>query len=418
MPLMQFMQLLRMAIRNVFRNQRRTWLTASVIAIGIAGMGILSSFYQGELEEMMESTIRSQTGHLRVQALGYAKEARTMPLDLALNQPSGLIRQIEQLPGVDFVAPHIRFGSMLSNGERTIALRVQAVDPAREVKLNYLNQKLVEGHYLTGGNQNNQDSQNNEILVGKKLAKDLKVKTGSTLTLISNTSQGGMNAMDLKVAGIFASGSNGLDESTVFIPLESAQTLLYMPDQVTDLTVFLKNRADADSVKQKVQALGKHEVQTWQEMNKDLMNMVGMVKSSQGIISAILFIIAIFSIVNTMTMSVTERTREIGAMMAMGTYRREIVGLFLLEGGALGTLGAAIGTLIAMPIAGYFAIHGVRVSGASSMNIGLGDVIYFGFNLSTFAGYFLLGILVTTLASAYPAWMAARLKPVKALRQL
>ncbi|HBN08777.1 MAG TPA: hypothetical protein DD435_09055, partial [Cyanobacteria bacterium UBA8530] len=401
------MQLLRMAVRNVFRNKRRTWLTASVIAVGIAGMGVLSNFYQGEFEQMIDSTIRSQTGHMKVQAPGYAKEARTLPLDLAIDQPMALLEKIEKMPEVDFVAPHIRFGSMLSNGERTLAMRIQAVDPNREALLNYLNQKIVEGKYLTGGNQ---------ILVGKKLAKDLKVKTGGTLTLIANTSQGGMNAADLKIAGIFASGSNQFDESTVIIPLDQAQNLLYMQDQATELTVFLKNRTDSALVQQKVEALGRHEVQTWQEMNKDLMGMMKMAKASQGIMSAILFLIAIFSIVNTMTMSVTERTREIGTMMAMGTYRREIVGLFLCEGGVLGTLGAAFGTLLGGCISAYFAIVGVRVSGVQSMNIGLGDVIYSAFNPSTFLTYFLLGVFVTTLAAAYPALLASRLKPVKALR--
>lgn len=401
------MQLASLAVRNVFRNKRRTWLTATVIAFGVAGMVVLSGFLTGEINTMLDNSIRTQSGHLQVHAPGYAKEARSLPLDIALNQPHALVEKIQQMPEVDFITPHINFVGMLSNGDRTLGMKVQAVDPAQEVKLNYLNKKMVDGQYLSGGNQ---------VLVGKKLAKSLKLKTGGTLTLLANTAAGSLNAADLKIAGIFETGS-GLDESTVIMPLDGAQTLLNMPDQATDLTVFLKNREDSVNVQKKIAALGSLEAQTWQELGKDILSFVATAKSSQSILSAVVLIIVVFSIINTMSMSVTERTREIGTMMAMGTYQREIITLFLLEGGIMGLLGGAIGTLVGGCGAFYFAKVGIHYAGVQTLDVGFGDVIYGEFSWISLLFHLIFGILIAVFASAYPAWMASRLKPVQALRQ-
>ncbi|HEY9766137.1 MAG TPA: FtsX-like permease family protein, partial [Chroococcales cyanobacterium] len=363
----------------------------------------------GTNDQLLDNTIRTQTGHVKVQAPGYTEAARTLPLDLAIDKPSALLEKIEKMPEVDFVTPHIQFGGSLSNGVRSLSMMIQAVDPSREALLNHLNKKILAGTYLKGGNQ---------ILVGKKLAQELRLKAGDTVSLVATTAQGAMNAADLEITGIFQSGLGLFDETTAVMPFDSAQTLLNMQDQATDLTVYLKSRQDSDLIKRKIDSLGTFEVRTWQVMNQDLTDMMKMKSKSTGIVIGVIMLIAIFSIVNTMLMSVTERIREIGTMLAMGTYQREIVGLFLCEGGVLGVLGGMIGALFGGLLAWYFATAGFNVSSMSSIDLAMGDVLYGSFSWGSIAGSFLFGVLIAVVAAVYPAWMASRLKPIEALRHV
>lgn len=403
------MQLLRMAFRNVFRNKRRTWLTASVISVGIIGMITFSSMMDGSSDQTIENTIRLQTGHVKIHAPGYEEQKRTLPLDIAINDPNGITAQIEKMPEVKFVTQHIQFGGMVSNNGRALSLMVQAVEPTRESKLNYLNQKIVEGQYLTGGNQ---------ILVGKALADELGIKVGGNLSLVATTAQGAMNAADLEIVGIYNTNFQQFEQNTVIMPLDGAQSLLNMQNQATDLTVFLKNRQDSELVQTKINTLGPLEVQTWQQANADLLGMLKTKTKGTGIMVGILFLIAIFSIINTMLMSVTERTREIGTMMAMGTYRREIIHLFLCEGGVLGILGGTIGVTVGGFFAWYLTNIGIRMAGMNTVNIPIGDVLYGSFSWSTIIQSFLVGVVIATLSAAYPAWMASKMKPIEALRHV
>lgn len=404
------MQLLHMAVRNVFRNKRRSFLTASVIAFGVTGMIYMTSMLAGSSEQILTNTIRTQTGHVKVTAPGYTEAARTLPVDLALPDPSALTNRIEQLPEVDFVTPHIQFGGTLSNGVRSLSMMVQAVDPQREARTNHLNKKMLEGSYLTSGNQ---------LLIGKKLANDLNLKVGDPISLVATTAQGAMNAADLEIAGIFQSGLGLFDETTVVMPLDSARTLLNMQNQATDLTVYLKNRTDSDAIKGKIESFGNCEVRTWQVMNQDLTDMMKMKSKTSGIALGVLMLIAIFSIVNTMLMSVTERIREIGTLLAMGTYQREIVGLFLCEGGMLGVLGGALGALVGGLLSWHLATVGMNVGSMSgSVDIAMGDVLYGSFNWGSIGSAFLFGVLIAVVAAIYPAWMASRLEPIEALRHV
>jgi putative ABC transport system permease protein len=415
--------LLKMAARNILRNKRRSLITLIGIGLGLGLILIFNGFITGSEDQLVNNFIASQGGHIQINAEGYAAKARLMPMDIVLKEPDALAQRIARLPHVTQVLKRVRFGAGVSNEIDTLPSLALGIDPAPE-RDGIIAKSLIAGRY--------EDfvSQPRAALVGKTLAEDLQLKVDSDpdpnqtadITLVVRTSTGSTNALAPVVKGIFYTGFPQLD-SMVVVPLPEAQRRLLLKEQVTDLIVTVDDVGRTESVAAAIrQALEngaeRVEVQTWRDLGQALWQLLTGRRYIFGILSGIVIIIAALGMMNTILMSVFERTREIGTMMALGVTRAEVQVLFLLESMLLGGAGALMGTFIGGSITKYFSINGIATgdSVGSLTSVPVGQMIYSNFSWSSIGLFFAMVLLLSIVAAAYPAYLASRQEPVQALR--
>lgn len=408
------MRFLMLAWRNLSRKRRQTFQNAFSLVFSLALTLFMIGYMDGMLNGTIDQMIRTQSGHLKVYTRGYSQEARALPLGYAIEHPESLVAKLRHHQEVAAVAPRIRFACMLKKGPRAFGIVGQGIDPQAEERMGTLKGRLTLGHSLTGPHQ---------IVLGSKLAQDLKTWVGQRVQVMTSTAKGQMQTVEFQVVGIYDSGLSSVDANLAMIRLEDAQALLAMPDRATEIGVLLHHRDQSEVV---VSALtselsGRYplEILSWQALNKDMLEPVKRMEHLPRLVAFVMLLSIVPSIMNTLMMSVSERFREIGAMRAMGMHAREVLALFLAEGFFLGILASGIGVLIGGGLCYYFSLKGLPNPG-----LGMGGpagnlaTLYPTFNPIWLGLAVLGGTLGAVVAYYFPARMAANLDPIKALRSL
>jgi len=406
--------LLKLAFRNIFRNFRRSLLTFLAISIGIA-LGILFIGFQtgAEMQSIKLST-DTWTGHVKVHEKGYIDEELTLSLDYTLEDFRELHEGLQEIPGYVSSAERILFPVSVTDGIDELRLTGIGINIEREDRIFDIKSKLLDGAFIKPGEE--------KTLLTDTIAELFSLTTGDFITIIARTKYGALNAIDLEIAGIIHIGNAEVDTQCLFIPIDVAQFLLEMENMATEIIVMCESMNVAEDyvsrVKQTLDA-SSLDIVTWQYMIRDLIRMYELRKKARGIIIAILLLMASFSVMNTMLMSIFERTKEIGTVMALGMRRSKVRLLFLFEGLFLGVFGSIIGCLLGGSATYYFAVYGINVEAFGSDvfgNFPIGAYIYTDFSMVYIAGAFILGVVVATLSAAYPAIKGSNMQPVDALR--
>lgn len=400
-----------LAARNVGRNRARSALTVGAIGFGVMMTVMLGGFSRGVTRVMEDDTIKGRTGALQVHRKGYFDVKENQPLKLSIAADGEVERLILATPGVEAVTPRIFFAGLLSNGRSQTSVIVQAVDPVREP---------VVLPYRTGvitGSPVKAEVPNGALLV-EELARALKAKPGATLTMQGASPEGRQNALDLQVVGTINNSNAVEPKKVLYVPLGFGQRLLGMEGKVTEYVIAVKDRRRLGAVRERLlAALGPdYEVQTWREVRPQMADVINFQETVLRAVSVIFLLLATFGVVNTMRMAVTERTREIGTLLAVG-MRRSMVGLlFLTEAVCLALMGGAAGALVGLGVVEAVARAGGIPSGAPGSTM----VHYVVPEAS--AGLLLAAVAAASvgavLAAVLPARQAARLHPVEALRAL
>jgi putative ABC transport system permease protein len=409
------MVLLKIAARNVLRNKRRSTITFIGIGMGLVMIIIFQGVIGGMDTQITDNFIRAQAGHIQIHAQGYAKKARLFSLDARLGDPDALAEKVRTVPGVNDVAQRIRFGALIGTRRESLRVLGLAIQPDQERRIGTLSDVIVSGSYL--------NDQTGYALIGKQLADDLGLKDGDVLTIVANTASGALNAIDAEIRGIFYTGYSQLDSATVVLDLTDAQTLLDMKGQVTELAIMLDNIDRTDAVAAKLAMLladDRIEIETWKETGAAIWQLLQLRRWILGVISIIVIVIAALGIANTMLMSVFERTREIGTLMALGTTPREILALFLAESAIIGAAGGLVGSALGGTVVKVLSIVGIKppISFSNVVDAPLGTTIYASFSWATLGLFFAMAALVAMLSALYPAFLASRQEPMTALRHV
>ncbi len=399
------------AWRNIWRNKMRSNVIMFSIAIGLfAGIAVLA-LYKGMMKSRVRTVIDAEVGHLQVHHVDFKKDYDP---EYVLENGNELLQVIRFLPGVKIVAPRSITPAMLATTTGSAGVQVNGVIPEQEYAASLLNKKIVEGHPFD-------PAKKNELMLGKKLATKLKLKTGSKLVLTFTDISGDIVSGAFRVAAVFQSDNAPLDERNVYVSINDLNILLNSGDSFHELVILLENDEALKKVQQQLkQKFPSYQVETWREISPETDLLVKTTDQYSYIIMVIIMFALAFGIINTMLMAILERTREIGMMVALGTNRIRLFMLVLLETIFLTLAGTPVGILAGWLVTGYFNKHGLNLSGMGRemmSSFGFGTIIYPEFPADKLAGVLLIVAGTAIISCLFPAMKAIRMLPVEALRR-
>ncbi len=405
----------KMAWRNIWRNPRRTMLTICAIAFASLLLVFMLSFQFGSYETMINTSVKIQTGHLQVQAEAYQEKKN---IRLVVPDPAEIAQLIDAIPAVEAYTFRGQAFSLISSNERTYGVAVTGIDPIGEAQVSRLKSLIREGAFLS-------KEDTHQALVGKLLARNLRVQLGDELTLIGQGRDGSIAATVVQVKGIFSSGISEFDRSAIQIPLQTFQDVYSMQGAVHEVVIIADALRNIAAIKTAIQAglsllkLKKPlTVLDWNELMPGLRQSIEMDLVSGLIFYLLLVLVVAFSILNTFLMAIFERTREFGVLMAIGTTPGRLTKVLLIESMTLTFIGIIAGILIGSLITLYFQAHGIDISGASELlsQFGITGRMYPKLSwLSAISGP-LAVLIITFFAALYPAIKVRMLRPVEAMR--
>ncbi|TMQ27387.1 MAG: ABC transporter permease [Candidatus Rokuibacteriota bacterium] len=369
---------LKLALRNVFRNRRRTLITVAAMGFGAAAIIVFGGFVNAIYWGVRESTIRSQLGHIQLYRTGYSEKGNLAPYDYLIADYAALRRDLVTLPHVRAVTARLGFSGLVSTGDTTTSFVGTGVQPEGETDLSSL-AVIVEGKELATRDPRG-------ITLGVGLARAFGVKPGDDLTLLSTTKAGAIEHGEVQSIVLL------LDATENTGPVRA------------DLERLIRERG-LDL-----------EIRTWDDLALRYHQVRELFGRIFAVLTLIVSIMVVFGITNTMTMAIFERTREIGTVMALGTRRRGVVSMFVLEGVALGALGGLVGVVLGVVLARVVSAIGIQLPPPPGSTRGFLVQIFIVPQVLLQA--FRLSLITAALASLYPAWRAARLNVVEALRHV
>ncbi|EPW6409648.1 ABC transporter permease [Vibrio vulnificus] len=402
---------LRLAWLNLKRNGRRSLLSVLIIAIAVFALTSAGGFGLYTYDSLKESTARD-TGHITISTPGFFTKEEEMPLSNGLSQPDDLIASVMGLNEVRGVQPRIEFNGLISNGSKSVIfVGIGVNDREFDMKGPFLD--VREGKTLSNPRGQRYDPAEPEVMLAMDLARNVNVTVGDWITLLSTTTDGALNAYDFKVRGLYATGVPELDKRQLYIHIDSAQSLL-ATDKVSVISVFLFETEKTAAVQQRLSALLSQfsqelELTPWQERAFFYQKVKDLYDRIFGIMGAVMGLVVFVALFNTMTMSVTERTREIGTLSALGSYPREIIAGFLREAGLLALLGSLVGALASGAISLLLMVVDVQMPPPPGRTDGYPLMVYFSFELVAIAA---VGVVCICLLAAYLSARKGVNKPI------
>jgi len=412
-------KILKIAARNLLRYQRRTLLTTLLITIGVTAMLLFVST-SGSFKTMMVGQITdSMLGHFQIHRKGYVSSIDSLPL--TMNMKPQMVDKVESILAkhgeVEAWSPRIKLGAMFSNFAETTNIRLNGVDPEKEVEAcPELPKRIIAGN-------KEKLIERGKILIPELIAKGMKVKPGDAVVLVATNKDGSVNGINFVIQGVLEgiSGPGGRDG---YMHIDDARELLRMEDnEISEIAIRLKNPENLKHVLQDFkenlsqlknqQGKAAFEVHGWDKLSP-FANIANMIDLMTLFIKVMLVSIVLISVMNVMIMAVYERIREIGTISAMGTQPGTILKLFITEGLLLGIVGAFIGSLISIAI--VFGLQQAEFSFSFGRQSGL--VLYPELAIKDILVASIMVIVVAVLASLQPAWKASRMDPITALRHV
>jgi putative ABC transport system permease protein len=400
-----------LAFRNIFRNRRRTLMTLFMVGGGVAGLLLAGGYFAFMTHGLREDTINSGLGHLQIFTADHFNRDEVRVLDTGIDNWRQVAASVKTGNHVRGIAPRIDFYGMVSNGTKAAGFMGSAVDPDAEKSLGFISR--IE----TGRDLDPKPSGEVEAIIGKELAKSMNVGVGDGLTVLAMTSDGALNGVDVQIVGIINSGAPERDARYLRITLPAAQRLL-QSDRVTNLVVGLDATENTDQAYAEMMPRlnglpQKMELKKWIDLATYYKQVNTMFNGIFLFMGIIVFFMVLMSSVNTLLMSMFERTREIGTMLAMGTPRAWIVALFMLEATLLGTIGAVAGVIAGNLLGSLLNASGLHLPPPPGYNVPMPfKVRHVPLQMLVSS---LLVIISMALASILPAVRASKLKIAEAL---
>lgn len=414
-----FRCLTHIAWRNVFRNRRRTALTLAVLVMGSAGLILVGGFFDNILEGLREQLIHSQTGHLQVSAKDFYRKGVTNPYDYLMKNSEEVRRIIESDEHVHFTVPRVLVSAMASSDKTSVAVTVLGTDAEKERRMGSVKARNSDmaSMQIAEGKDLSEDDRYGAIL-GKGLLSSLALKVGDNITVVTTHEGGAIDSAQYVIRGSFMTIMKDLDDHVMKVNLATAQSLMGTPGAVHSLLAVLDKTENAGLVQARLERAFKEnslvlETKRWDELQPYYEQSRDMLMKIYTVIQIIICIVFFFSIANTVNMSLLERIREFGTMMAIGNQRAMIFFTILMEVLFLGALGGICGLFIGSGLAEIVSALGIEMppppQGSNSY------LAMINLTPALLVRTFTIAIACTLFSGLVPAWKAVRFRIVEAL---
>lgn len=407
--------ILKMAWRNVWRNKRRTLITAGAVAFAVFLASVLSSFHKGAWDKIVDSTVNLYYGFAQIHGDGYWDE---QTLDNAIEYNDELKALSKDFAEISDVIPRLESFGLASKTNLTTGVLVIGIDPEKEHQMTNIKSRLSEGSYL--------DDDDRAVFIAEGVAKKLELTLGDTLVIVSQGYHGVNAAGKFPIKGIFNFALPDLNKRLVYMPLKTAQQFYGAEGLVTSVVLNIDDREKVPEVTKAISSkleAGKYEVKNWEQMIPDLLEARALDVGSGRLILAILYFIITFAIFGTILMMTKEREYEFGVLMAIGMRRWRLFSVIWTETVLVGFLGAVLGILMSIPICYYYYVNPIDLTSfgegaaASFEKFGIVPELPFAFDFTIYFYQALIIFIATTMLAAYPFWKIKNLFPVEAMRQ-
>ena len=400
--------LLKIAWRNIWRNKLRSSLVILSIVLGIwAGLFIMAMTL-GLNEQRMNGAVNSYLSHIQIHNPKFQEDPN---LKYNLAEVEKIKKAIESNENIKAYAEHSIATGMVNSASGTAGIQIIGINPEQEKQLTTIYQNLEEGTYFT-------EFKKNPVIIGQKLAEKLKLNVRSKLITSIQDRENNIVSSSFRVEGIFKTNNSIFDESTIFVRIEDLNEVVGLTNEIHEIAILCNSIDQTDEV---VAELNKtitiDKVESWKKIAPELGYAQEMMGSMIYFFMGIVLIALAFSIINTMLMAVLERKKELGMLMAVGMNKKRIFLMITLETIFISIIATPIGMALSYLTISHYQKHGIDLSSVSEglSSLGIGAKIYTFLPTELYLNITLLTLLITFIASLFPARRALKLKPTEAI---
>ncbi len=398
--------------RNIWRNARRSLITIGAIVTGLWGLVLIFAANNGFLVGMVDMAIQADSSHIQIHAKGYNDNP---DINLNMEEPYKIAELASGAEHVKAVSVRGKVRAMLSTARGSSGVTLVGVDPEMEPKVTTVAKSIKEGRYFNSDDEKG-------VIIGSGLANKLKTKLGRKVVIYARGADSNLKPVGVKVIGIYDTGTDTVDKFMAFVPIAFFQDQLVLGDKAQEIALKIDANENLEEAKAALADLFKSrqniEILTWKEMFKFLVQIVGMAEITNYVMLIIVCVALSFGIANTMVMSVYERFRELGIMKAVGTSPLRIFFMIQVEAMSLAVTGLFLGTIIGLATLYVWDIYGLDLSlwSESLKALGVPSIIYPEVYSQDWVMTWAAVLVMAVGSSLYPAFKAAWLRPVEAMR--
>jgi len=401
--------ILSLAWKNIWRNKKRSLIITIAISFGLWGGLFSGAVMMGMIESVVETAINRDLSHIQVHNADYSQEK-----DIMNYIPGGIhvMENIKRIEKVEAVSGRILIEGMISSPTSSFGTKIRGINPENAVMVTDINQNIWEGNYFGA-------KYRNQIIVGKKLAERLNLKVRSKIVLSFQNLNGEITYIACRIVGIFKTASTLFDESNVYVDQKDLFRILETEPIIHEIAIKVETtdliEPTSEIIKSKYESL---DIQTWQELAPEIAYLSETTEIYTYVFVAIILLALLFGITNTMLMSVVDRIREFGVLLAIGMKKGRVFVMIVLETIFLSFTGGLIGTLISILSIAYFSGTGIDLSAiaASMESFGATTMLYPFLPLAMYIILTVMIIITANIAALLPAWKAMHLVPSEAIR--
>ncbi len=401
--------LLSLAWKNIWRNKKRSLIIVVAIAFGLWGGLFSDAMMVGMSESIVETAINRDLAHIQIHQSHFTKDKDIKEF---IPDGPGLVGKIRSLSGIKGVSGRTVIQGMASSPTSSFGVNIFAIQPQQERQTTRMFQKMKQGAYFGSELQN-------PIIIGRRLANRLNLKLHKKIVLSFEDLNGDITYMACRIVGIFQTASSNFDELTVFLRQKDLFATLDGKPFIHEIAIRLQNSSLIPAVqKQLKDRYPKLQIQNWKEIAPELSFLSETMDLYSYVFVGIILLALLFGITNTMLMSVVERTREFGILLAIGMKKVRVVSMLILETVLLSFTGGLAGILISYLTIALTGHSGIDFSfyAASLQSFGSSSILYPTLPLAMYLILTVMILIAANLAALYPAWKATHLLPAEAIR--
>ncbi|PTM05358.1 MAG: ABC transporter permease [Bacteroidetes bacterium] len=403
--------LLKLAWLNIWRNKRRTIITATSVFFAVLLAILFRSLTDGIYDNMIHNVVSYSSGYLQIHQKGYWEE---QSIDNSFEEDGQLYQDLLNNPNVTQLMPRLQTFALASNTDKTKGVLILGIDPVKEKAVNNLHKKITDGQYIETINDS-------AVVLGEGLASQLKLKVNDTLVLLGQGYHASSAAAKFRVKGLIKLGAIELNNNVVYMPLQQSQYMHGAENRLTSVSVMLAKTTNLERLKQTLQEsieADTYEVMSWKEMMPEMDQFIEADSTAHYIIIGVLYFVISFGLFGTLLMMIFERQHELGILIAIGMKKYLLAIILLLESAMISLIGCFMGVIAGFLVIKWFTAYPIHFTGELKEiyeDYGIESIVYFSSHEKIFIIQTLVVLLLSILLAFYPGYKVIKLKPVEAI---